>query len=120
MKIQSIRSLVSARVGFDITDHYVMSYFDLDSILSNAVYCGNLDIIKYLVYCGANIHAYQNTSLPSAVMHGHMHVVKYLLSQGANIHVCDDWVLKIAVEHKQFAVVEYIESQKRAAPQMTP
>ncbi len=45
---------------------------------------GHLEVVKYLVEQGANIHAYAAFALRWAFRNGHIEIVKYLEEQGAN------------------------------------
>ena len=51
--------------------------------LSYASSQGNLDIVKYLVEHGADIHARNNEALTLATEEGHEHVINYLIAKGA-------------------------------------
>ncbi len=44
---------------------------------------GNLDVVKYLVSQGADIHADKDWALGLAAENGHLAIVKYLKLQGA-------------------------------------
>jgi ankyrin repeat protein len=46
---------------------------------------GHLEIVKYLVEHGADIHIWEDEALRVASFNGHLEVVKYLLLQGADI-----------------------------------
>ena len=50
-----------------------------DSDLRLAVRKGHLDIVKYLLDHGADIHAGDDCALIEAVREGHLDIVKYLL-----------------------------------------
>ena len=45
-----------------------------------------------------------------ASKYGHLEVVKYLVSNGANIHAQNDWALILASENGHLEVVKYLES----------
>ena len=47
---------------------------------------GHLDIIKYLIKQGANIHTNDDFALRYNASKGHLNIVKYLIKNGANIH----------------------------------
>lgn len=58
-----------------------------------AAYLGNIDIVRYLVSCGANVNPHPNvemrplmTPLMYAAKHGDYDMVKYLVDNGANVN----------------------------------
>ena len=67
----------------------------------------NLDIIKYLVENGANIHTEKNYLLKAAAENGYLEIVKFLVEKGANIHAGDDYVLKSAAYNGHLEMVKY-------------
>lgn len=69
---------------------------------------GYLEIVKYLVEQGTNIHIYDELALRAASASGHLNVVKYLVSQGADISAKNDAALKWAKEEGQLDVVNYL------------
>ena len=81
-----------------------------DSALRSASRNGRLDIVKYLVQSGANIHARNDGALQEAIAYGQLAVFKYLMNQGANIHAIHEYGLKLARRNKRFEVVKYLES----------
>lgn len=52
-----------------------------------------------------------NRSFILAVCNGHLEVVKYLLEQGADIHANDDEVLYVAANNNYFEIAEYLLHQ---------
>lgn len=141
MNIIFVRSKLSARLGADITDWHVVSYFDLDTLLMEAVPNGTIREIRYLLSVGADIHknkdhavrfaaangrmrmvrflvkrgadiqAGDNQAVQLASRMGNLNMVKYLVSKGANIHACNDCALRQAVEYNKLDVVKYLVSQ---------
>ena len=70
---------------------------------------GHLDIVKYLVSVGADIHdCYPHAALCHAAANGHLDVVKYLISLGADVHAEDDGALRWAERNKHTEVAEYL------------
>jgi ankyrin repeat protein len=61
-----------------------------------AAYWGNIDIVRYLVSCGANVNPHPNdrwrplmwTPLMYAAKHGDHDMVRYLVDNGANVNTC--------------------------------
>ena len=42
---------------------------------------------------------------------GHLEVVKYLVENGADVHACDGWALREASWNRHLEVVEYLKSK---------
>ncbi len=78
--------------------------------LRNAIYYGNIDVIKFLVENGANIHILNNQPLVDSCSDGYLVVVKYLIEKGANIHSNDDEPLRRASNDGHLDVVKYLIS----------
>ena len=72
---------------------------------------GHLDIIKFLVSEGANIHTNNDYPLRWASRFGHLDIVKFLVSKGANIHVLYDWALRWASANGHLDVVKFLVSK---------
>ncbi len=51
---------------------------------------GNLDVVKYLVSRGANIHAEEDWALCQAANNGHLDIVKYLKLQERKDELSND------------------------------
>jgi len=83
-----------------------------------------LEVVKYLVSIGADVHACDDLALRGASNNGHLEVVKYLVSIGADVHACDDYALRWASLNGQLDVVEYLKNindqQSKAAPSNSP
>jgi ankyrin repeat protein len=82
----------------------------LNKLLINACRDGDLELVKYCLREGANIHAQNDFALRWASQNGHIEVVKYLVSQGADIHTFDDLALQWASENGHIEVVKYLNS----------
>jgi hypothetical protein len=80
----------NAEYQFTIFQESKGNVYDL---LINASKYGSLELIKYALEKGANIHVYDDQALRTASGEGHLEVVKYLVEQGANIHALDDYAL---------------------------
>ena len=83
----------------------------LNDIFIDSAEYGHLEIVKYLVSQGADIHAWNNWALRGSASNGKLKVVKYLASQGANIHVNDDQVLQYSANNGHLEIVKYLVSQ---------
>ena len=51
----------------------------MTKLFLSAVY-GHLDIVKYLIECGANIHANYDVTLLRSATNDHLHIVNFLKS----------------------------------------
>jgi ankyrin repeat protein len=75
---------------------------------------GYLEILKYLVENGINIHEGEESCFRQACYYGQLEIVKYLVENGANIRVRDDEGLIWACdgrgisEDKKLAIVKYL------------
>ena len=79
-----------------------------NSALKSASEHGNLEVVKYLVEQGADIHEEDDMVLQLASENGHRKVVEYLIEKGANIHANNDWALMVASRDGHLDVVEYL------------
>jgi ankyrin repeat protein len=82
---------------------------NINELLFNASLDGSLEVVKYLVEQGADIH--DNNDLVLIWARGHLEVVKYLVEQGADIHAKNDAALKWASENGYYEVVIYLKEQ---------
>ena len=79
--------------------------------LVNACKRGELDEVKRLIGCGADVHYDNDWSLRRACAKGHLELVKYLVGEcGADIHVLDDWPLRRAKLNGHPEMVQWIEN----------
>jgi len=69
---------------------------------------GRLDIVRYLVEKGVNIHTCNDYALKHASEYGHLPVVQYLLENGVNIHVENDYALRIASSKGNLHIVRFL------------
>ena len=81
---------------------------DINGALKIAANGGHLDVVKYLVERGANIHLQSEFPLTLALINGHAEVVKYLVSKGADVHIHDNYLLKLARERGQKDIMNYL------------
>jgi ankyrin repeat protein len=68
---------------------------------------GNLPVIKYMVGC-ADANEPLEYPLLEAIEHGHLEVVKFLVERGADIHARSGSALRTACVHGRFDVVRYL------------
>jgi len=69
-----------------------------------------LEVVKFLVENGANIHAKNDHALKLAAANGHFEIVKYLIVKGANFHALNDQALRYAQKNKQYKIVRYLKT----------
>jgi ankyrin repeat protein len=81
---------------------------DLDSALFKASADGDLDLVKFFIDRGANIHYANDYALVYASSNGHLEVVKYLIGKGADIHARNDYALRLASLNGKLEVVKYL------------
>jgi hypothetical protein len=79
----------------------------LDTALRWSSYDGYLEVVKYLVENGADIHANNGYALKYASQHGYLEVVKFLVENGADIHVGNDCALRCA-SFGRLDIVKYL------------
>ena len=49
---------------------------------------GEVPTWEWMISCGINIHSNNYVSLRNASFHGHLDVVKFLVENGSDIHYC--------------------------------
>lgn len=95
----------------------VLLHNEMDNVFFVACQVGNLNVIKYLVSKGANIHAeykgedgkmYKGFPLIICAEEGHLDVIKYFDTLGIDIHSNDEKAFKSACEYKQLDVIHYL------------
>ena len=69
---------------------------------------GYLELVQYLVEQGADIHTENNCALRWATENNHLDVVKYLVEKGADIHVLDDYPLNYASSQGNLEMVKFL------------
>ena len=80
-----------------------------------AVKKGNIKIVKSLVNYGINIHA--EDAFISAVLHEHLELVKFFVRKGADIHVNDNRSLLYSMYNKDSKIFNYLISLGAILPQ---
>ena len=68
----------------------------------------HLEVVKFLLEKGANIHAQDDYALRSATENHHLEIVKFLLEKGANIHAQDDDALILASMYGHLDIVKFL------------
>ena len=87
---------------------------DMESPLSEASTGGNVEMVKYLVEHGADIHFWEDTPLINASYMGHLDIVKYLLEQGANVNAKNNAALIEAARGGRLNLVKYLAEEHNA------
>ncbi|MNY42078.1 Ankyrin repeat protein [compost metagenome] len=72
---------------------------------------GHLEVVKFLLEQGADIHAESNKALRFAAIEGCLDVVKYLVEQGADIHAQNEGALQTAAQRGHIEVVKCLVEQ---------
>ena len=75
-----------------------------------SAYCGHLDITKYLLSMGADIHYENERTLKETVEYGSAEMVKFLVENGADPHIDDDVCLILACENGKIDTMDYLIS----------
>lgn len=69
---------------------------------------GHYSVVKYLIEQGANIHAYADDALAHAAHQGHFEIVKLLVESGAYIHATNELALRLAAKYGHLSIVKYL------------
>ncbi len=93
--------IISLNIGANIHTYDALRF---------ASYYGHLNVVKYLISAGANIHGNSDAALIVASEYGQTEVVKYLISAGADIHAVSDFALRLASINGHTEVVKYLIS----------
>lgn len=98
----------------EIVKYFVENGFDIhannESALFFAADNGHYEVVKYLVEKGADIHISEEEPFRWASRNGHYEVVKYLLEKGADVHIQGNYALKWATQYNHTKIIEYLES----------
>jgi len=81
------------------------------TMLHDAVFTGNYDLVKSLVEKNADLNAVDSegfTALQDSVKGGHLSIAKYLLKKGAKIRQQDAYIFFEAIKMKDTSLIEYI------------
>lgn len=71
----------------------------------------DIETFKWLISCGADVHADNDYALCLASKYGKVEVARLLIEAGANIHVDDDWALRLASRNGHLEIVRYLVEQ---------
>lgn len=82
------------KYNLNVIKYLIENGFDIhnndDMIFKKAAYTNNLEVVKYLVSNGANIDCDHGYALRSACSLDYIEIAKYLVNSGADIHVKND------------------------------
>src|SRR5436189_17980 len=67
---------------------------------------GYLEVVKYLISVGGNVHAEDDEALRFASTHGHVEVVRELIKAGGDVNAKDDEALVFACTNGYLDVVK--------------
>ena len=91
-------------------DIYMKKEFENDNdLLWISTKFGKLDLVKYLLNKGADIHYLEDRALRWAAKRKHYDVVKFLLDNGANIHAQDEGAYYLAQDDKDYKLIELLK-----------
>lgn len=79
-----------------------------DQALSSACESGNYMIAKFLLDCKANVNTDNNEALHLACQEGHIEIVKLLLKYGVNIETKNNKALHLASKNGQIKIVKLL------------
>lgn len=84
---------------------------NIQNIMYVACRFGHLEVVKYCVKQGVDMHACNDYALRCAVQRRRLEVVKYLVEQGVNLRVWNDWALRYAVKYNYKEIVNYLKER---------
>jgi len=91
----------------DIETHKKFN-LDINSTFRWASSNGHLEVVKFLVEKGADIHADDNYAFCWASKNGHLEVVKFLVEKGADIHANNNVALRLASMNAQLEIIKFL------------
>jgi len=101
---KGVLECVKDGVGFCFDEN-----FDSQELMITAAKKGSVELLKFAIEKGANIHAGDDFPLLMAAENGHLSTVKYLVENGANIHARDDYALRWAAENGHLSIVNFLQ-----------
>ena len=96
---------------FETFKYLVESCVDVEvdcEYINIAAEYGYINIVKYLVERGTNIHACNNYPIRYSAMNGHFEVFKYLAECGADVHTYHEFPLCLATDYGHLEIVKYL------------
>jgi len=86
---------------------FISDTANIDEAFRLAARNGYLDIVKYLLLNGANIHS-NNIALSWAALNNHIEVVKFLIHEGADVHHSNNYALALSAYNGYNNIVKYL------------
>lgn len=80
----------------------------IERVLSNACFNGKIEIAKYLIELGTNIHSNDNAPLRFSSRSGHLELVKILIKKGADIHADNNYALRWASIYNHLEIIKFL------------
>ena len=77
-------------------------------ILGKRYELSNINTFKYLIECGANVHAGGGEALCLSASNGHLDIVKNLIENGVDVHTDNDYALRSSAQNGHLDVVKYL------------
>lgn len=111
----SVLTHASEKGHLDVVKYALEKGCDIHAIFDYAVRWasarGHYSVVKYLIEQGANIHAYADDALAHAARQGHFEIVKLLVKSGAYIHATNELALRLAAKYGHLLIVKYLIRQ---------
>jgi len=95
-------------INIDTIKYLVKCGADVDRLKHWAATTGNLEIIKYLAECGFKIITIDNEAILYASENGHLEIVKYLVECGADIKSHHNYAVNMAAYNGHLEIVKYL------------
>ena len=102
------RYILTAKEVKQLKEYMVKLPDNIDKKFISASENRYLNVVKYLLQSGADIHDADDLALQKAARNGHLNVVKYLVQQGADINADYNYTLRYAAENGHLKVVKYL------------
>src|SRR5258708_7468049 len=78
-----------------------------DFLIISAMF-GNIEMLKYFLNKGTDLHFNDDESLRLAAKNGHTEIVRLLLDRKANIHADDDYALRLSILYNHIKIVKLL------------
>jgi hypothetical protein len=112
VKIQDLLHEASEKGELDIVKYAVQNGADIhkssDFPFRIAARKGHFEVAKYLLSLGSDVNADHGEAIRYASLNGYLDFVKYLVEHGANIHAVEDQPLQWAAFNGYLDVVKYL------------
>ena len=111
--LKNLRPLWNVDVIEDLIQEGVDFETNKNLVLCEAAERGDMDIVKYAIGQGANVHtggffAVSETPLWNAFSEDHINIARYLVEHGANLDVIKDSALSVAAMNGFLDIVKYL------------